>query len=75
MPSQKSCPTKFGSAVNTGVLLHRNSCCGKDCEWFFDNHWVIHVIAKELCTLKKEDNERYGAGYSFLNERTIPEPA
>jgi hypothetical protein len=54
MPSQKSCPLKFGTAVNTEGLLIEVACNGKECAWFFDNQCAIISIAKELCTgLKK----------------------
>ncbi len=41
---------KFGTAVNNEGLLIEIPCIGKECEWFFDNHCAIHIIAKELCT-------------------------
>jgi len=49
MPLQKSCPLKFGTAVNTEGLLVEVPCNGKECAWFFDNHCAIIGIAKELC--------------------------
>jgi hypothetical protein len=49
MPSQKSCPLKFGTAVNTEGLLIEVPCNGKECAWFFDNHCAVISIAKELC--------------------------
>jgi hypothetical protein len=54
MPSQKSCPLKFGSAVNTEGMLIEIPCSGKDCEWFFDNKCAITAIAKELSTYPKK---------------------
>jgi len=51
MPSQKKgCPLKFGTAVNNEGLLIEIPCIGNECAWFFDNHCVILIIAKELCT-------------------------
>ncbi|MGD1004048.1 MAG: hypothetical protein ABR887_01355 [Methanoregulaceae archaeon] len=50
MPSQKSCPLKFGTAINNEGMIIEIQCNGKDCAWFFDNHCAITMIAKELCT-------------------------
>jgi len=52
MPSQKSCPMKFGTAVNTEGVLIEIPCIRNECAWFFDNHCAILSIAKELCTAK-----------------------
>jgi hypothetical protein len=54
MPSLKSCPLKFGTAVSTEGLLMDVPCNGKGCAWFFDNHCVVISIAKELCTNQKK---------------------
>jgi hypothetical protein len=54
MPSQKSCPVKFGTAVNTEGMLIEIPCIGKGCAWFFDNHCAVLSIAKELCTNQKK---------------------
>jgi hypothetical protein len=54
MPSQKSFPMKFGTAVNTEGLRIENPCSKNDCAWFFDNHCAILIIAKELCTTNQK---------------------
>jgi hypothetical protein len=54
MPSQKSCPMKFGTAVNTEGLLIEIPCIKNDCAWFFDNHCAILILAKELCTTNQK---------------------
>jgi len=54
MPSQKNCPLKFGSAVNSEGMLIEIPCIGKDCAWFFNNCCAILVIAKELGTSPKK---------------------
>ena len=51
---KKSCPLKFGYAVNNEGLLIEIPCIRNDCEWFFDNHCAILIIAKELCTNQKK---------------------
>jgi hypothetical protein len=59
MASQKkSCPIKFGTAVNTEGLLIEIPCIGKECAWFFDNHCAIVSIAKELCTNHKKSGPK-----------------
>ncbi|MFA7695039.1 MAG: hypothetical protein WCX63_05855, partial [Methanoregula sp.] len=50
MPSQKSCPMKFGAAVSTEELLIEIPYCGKNSSWFFNNYCAIISIAEELCT-------------------------
>jgi hypothetical protein len=54
MPSQKFCPFKFGTAVNSEGLLIEIPCIGKECAWFFDNHCVVISIAKEFCSNQKK---------------------
>lgn len=54
MPSPKSCPIKFGTAVNTEGMIIEIPCSGKDCAWFFDNRCAIISIAKELCSNQKK---------------------
>jgi hypothetical protein len=54
MPSQKYCPLKFGTAVNTEGLLIDVPCNGRECAWFFDNRCAMISIAKELCTTPKK---------------------
>jgi hypothetical protein len=54
MSSQKCCPVKFGTAVNTEGLLIEVPCMGKECAWFFDNHCAVLMIAKEWCTNQKK---------------------
>jgi hypothetical protein len=55
MPSQrKSCPLKFGTAVNSEGLLIEIPCIGHECAWFFDNRCAIISIAKELCTTNQK---------------------
>ena len=54
MPPQKSCPLKFGTAVNTEGLLVEVPCSGKECAWFFDSRCAIFSIARELCTNQKK---------------------
>jgi hypothetical protein len=51
---KKSCPFKFGSAVNNEGMIIEVPCSGKDCAWFFDNHCAVLIIAKELCTNQKK---------------------
>jgi len=58
MPSQKSCPLKFGTAVSTEGLLIDVPCNGKACAWFFDNQCVMISIAKELCTTQKKKTQK-----------------
>ncbi len=53
MSSLKSCPVKFGTAVNNEGMLVEIPCSGKECAWFFDNHCAVLSIAKELCTNQK----------------------
>ncbi len=48
MPSQKNCLLKFGAAGNIEGMIIEVPCIGKDCAWFFDDHYVISSIAKEL---------------------------
>jgi hypothetical protein len=33
-PPKKSCPMKFGTAVNNEGLLFEIPCTGKECAWF-----------------------------------------
>jgi hypothetical protein len=54
MPSKKTCPLKFGSAVNTEGMLIEIPCIGKDCAWFFDTCCAILVIAQGLGTSPKK---------------------
>jgi len=54
MPSQKSCPVKFGFAVSIEGMIIEVPCIGSDCAWFFDNHCAILSIAKELCRDQKK---------------------
>jgi len=53
MPSQKCCPVKFGTAVNTEGMIIEIPCIGKDCAWFFDGCCAVAVIARELSDKKK----------------------
>jgi len=53
MPRQKTCPLKFGSAVNTEGILVEVPCCGDACAWWFDNACAVTVIAKGLCNTRK----------------------
>jgi hypothetical protein len=54
MPSRKTCPLKFGSAVNSEGMLIEIPCIGKDCAWSLENCCAILVIAKELGTSPKK---------------------
>ena len=57
--SQKSCPMKFGTAVNSEGVIIEIPCIRNECAWFFNNHWAILTIAKELCTTKwKKQSEK-----------------
>jgi hypothetical protein len=49
MPSKKkNCPVKFGAAGTIEGMIIEVPCIGKDCAWFFDDHYAIISIAKEL---------------------------
>jgi len=54
MPSRKTCPLKFGSAVNSEGMLIEIPCIGKDCAWSVDTCCAILVIAQELGTRQKK---------------------
>jgi hypothetical protein len=58
MPSQKSCPLKFGTAVNPEGMIIEIPCSGNDCEWFFENNCAITCIAKELSTNRKKRGQK-----------------
>jgi len=58
MPLQKSCPLKFGTAINTEGLLMEIPCIGKSCAWFFDNQCAVVSIAKGLGTEYKKRTPR-----------------
>jgi hypothetical protein len=61
MPTQKrSCPIKFGTAVNNEGLIIEIPCSGNECAWFFDNHCAILSIAKELCTTNQKKKNSKG---------------
>jgi hypothetical protein len=61
MPTQKrSCPIKFGTAVNNEGLIIEIPCSGNECAWFFDNHCAILSIAKELCTTNQKKKNPKG---------------
>jgi hypothetical protein len=58
MQSQKSCPLKFGTAVNTEGLIIEIPCNGTDCAWFFEDGCVIPCIAKELSTNRRKRGQK-----------------
>ena len=57
--SQKSCPMKLGTAVNSKCLIIEIPCIRNEFAWFLNNHCAILGIAKELCTTKwKKQSEK-----------------
>jgi len=58
MPSQKYCPLKFGTAVNTEGLLIDVPCNGRECAWFFDNRCAVISIAKRIMYKSEEENAK-----------------
>lgn len=58
MPHQKSCPLKFGAAVNRDGVLMEIPCNGEQCAWWFDNHCAVKGIAKGLCTHPKRGSPK-----------------
>jgi hypothetical protein len=58
MPHQKSCPLKFGTAVNSEGILIEVPCCRDECAWWFDNRCAVLGIVKELCLEKKRGSPK-----------------
>ena len=58
MPSRKTCPLKFGSAVNNEGMLIEIPCIGKDCAWYGDRCCAVLLIAQGLGATQKKKGQK-----------------
>jgi len=58
MASKKTCPLKFGSAVNNEGMLIEIPCIGKDCAWYGDHCCAILLIAQGPGATQKKKGQK-----------------
>ena len=58
MPHHKSCPLKFGAAVNSEGILVEIPCCTDECAWWFDSRCAVLGIVKGLCSNQKRGSPK-----------------